>query len=82
MKSISSVLNVAIDILLTLWGGVKPRLENKYIVVLNKYVTKLIVLKLHIYILYLSYTYMFVLSNMTVILLTHLIKYYLKQMYK
>lgn len=32
MKSISSVLNVAIDTLLTLCGGVRPRLENKCIV--------------------------------------------------
>lgn len=31
MKSISSVLNVAIDMLLTLCGGVKPRLKNEYI---------------------------------------------------
>lgn len=81
MKSISSVLNVAIDILLTLCGGVKPRLENKYII-LYKYVLQLIVLKLHIYILCLSFTCMFLLSNRPVTLLTHYIKYYLKQMYK
>jgi len=44
MKSISSVLNVAIDILLTRCGGVKPRLEINVLHFKKKYVAQTIVL--------------------------------------